>query len=157
MAKERGFTLIELLVVVLIVAILLSAGMMSLRPNDQQRLKIAAQNVQQWLALTCDLALFKQSIVTVIPDQQGLYGLIWQGRVWQRLQTNFSWPEGIQVSWRGVQPAPASLAPLPAEGWLCWPDETRTTGEIILQQASQQQRVSLNESLTSDDATQNAH
>ncbi len=149
MARGRGFTLIELLVVVLIVAILLSAGVMSLRPNDHQRLKMTAQNVQQWLSLTCDLALFKQSVVAVVPDQQGLRGMIWQGWAWHPLQTVFVWPDGIRVSWTGVQPAPLPLAPLPEDGWLCWPDETRTMGEIILQQAAQRQVVPFNE-LSSD-------
>lgn len=51
MNKESGFTLIEVMIALLILAIALTALMMSIRSNIQNTSKIENQSIAEWVAI----------------------------------------------------------------------------------------------------------
>ncbi len=132
MRTQVGFTLIELLVVVLIISVLLSAGVLALRPAESTRLQQTLAQARIWLQSTCDQAAFNGVPVAVVPDERGLSALFLKAGRWVPLGKPFVRPSGVRWRWQGVRQLPEdSFVPLPKAAWLCWPEGEMTPGALV--------------------------
>ena len=130
-AKQAGFTLIELMVVVVIIAVVLAAGLMSFGSHDGGQLREQWAKTQGLIQTACDQAAFKQRLVLIGVDKQGLsvyYQVAGQWTQADNIQP-LSWTPETQVEWR-AEPSMQQRMQLPKPGWLCWPGGLLTEGEI---------------------------
>jgi len=130
MRAQAGFTLIELMVVVIIISLLLTAGMLALRPSESARLQQTLAQVRTWLQSSCDQAAFAGTLVAIVPSEQALKALMLRQDRWVSLESEFPRPEGVQWRWQGVRPVPEDTAPLHQRAWLCWPEGEMTPGSL---------------------------
>jgi len=123
---EKGFTLIELMVVLVIMAVMLSAVVVSFSPNEQQRLKLMAQKTQDFMQLACDQGAMQQKMVLIEPSEQQLkawmaqkvatskgeahQSLIMPQYRWQSLGEPLAWPEEVKVDWKLAKDLQSQLA-----------------------------------------------
>lgn len=132
-SPQGGFTLIELLVVLVIVAVVLSAGLLSFRQDGSRYVAQQASQIQSLLQGGCDEAVWGQRLLFFEVSAQGVQPwLRHQGR-WQAAAElkPLAWHPSVAVSWRPAM-AEGGAYDLPGEGWLCWPSGDLTPGEIRL-------------------------
>ncbi len=100
--KESGFTLLELLLVVVILAVLVTAGVVLTSVNSQATLnKQQGQLFVKELSLLCEKALFENQNLAVEFSQQGRQQLIYNGIDWQPLSSeDFQASQGLDLLWR---------------------------------------------------------
>ena len=138
LSHQQGFTLIELMVVVVIVAVVVSVGILSLGRVNQDLASVQKAKVESFLKQVADEAAFKQSLLLVAPDEKGLNLYIKKNFQWQSysgLET-IQWHENFHVDWN----LDANLVrqfKLPASGWLMWPSGEVTPGEIRMESKSE--------------------
>lgn len=115
---------------VVIVAVLLAAGVISLGGRDNQQQRQIWTQTQSMLQMACDQAAFNQRVYLVSVSEQGLEAYYRQQGEWQPAKIN-------KVSWTAEQPKAwtvneqlTELWQLPEMGWLCWPSGLVSEGEI---------------------------
>ncbi|BBP42670.1 hypothetical protein THMIRHAT_04160 [Thiosulfativibrio zosterae] len=143
--SQQGFTLIELMVVVLIVAVLLAVGMVSMAPNDSALLRQQVKQVQGALQQTCDQAAFSQHMMALVPSDKGLEMLeVSQGQ-WQAFAgaKDMAWLAGIRVTWQADETV-AKAQKLTRPGWICWPSGEILPGEMRFQSTDLKAQLSWN-------------
>ncbi|MDY0136848.1 MAG: prepilin-type N-terminal cleavage/methylation domain-containing protein [Thiomicrospira sp.] len=133
--SQAGFTLMELLVVLVIVAVVLSAGLLSFRQDTSRYVAQQANQIQGLLQAGCDEAVWGQRLVFFEVSEKGLQPWVHRQGRWQVFTDlkPLAWHPSVQVDW--TLPALSGGAyDLPAEGWLCWPSGDLTAGEMRLNQ-----------------------
>lgn len=142
---QQGFTLIELMVVVLIIAVLLSAGLVSLSPSDSALMRKQAKQLQGALQQTCDQAAFSQSLMALVPGDQGLsMQQLTQGK-WRDYSgaQNLAWQAGIKATWE-MDEMLAKAQKLTPPGWICWPSGEVLEGKVEFEMGDLQKTVRWN-------------
>ncbi|MBE0494039.1 MAG: prepilin-type N-terminal cleavage/methylation domain-containing protein [Thiomicrospira sp.] len=130
-SRQKGFTLIELMVVVVIIAVVLAAGLMSFGSHEGSQLRAQWAKTQGLIQTACDQAAFKQRLVLIGIDEQGLKVYYQTNGQWTQADNikTLSWSPGFEVQWR-TEPTMQERMQLPQPGWLCWPGGLITEGEI---------------------------
>ncbi|WP_127471109.1 prepilin-type N-terminal cleavage/methylation domain-containing protein [Thiomicrorhabdus aquaedulcis] len=141
--RQRGFTLIELMVVVVIMAVVLSVGMLSLRPSDSAILNTQQGQLKSALRLVSDYAAFEQRLYLMAPTQDGLTTYVLTDQAWSvSSQVAFlPWQAGLSVEWN-TDLTFAQQNQLPQAGWLFWPSGEVLPGEVKIQLDGQTQLTS---------------
>lgn len=140
---QGGFTLIELMVVIVIIAVVLSVGVIAVKPSESALLNKQVAQFKGALMQTCDLAAFEQKIYALVPNQKGLEMYRLENASWQiapKSQT-LKWSEGITVNW-SLDESLANANKLPEPGWLCWPSGEVLEGRIDFKLADSQRHLS---------------
>lgn len=129
--QQQGFTLIELLVVVVIVAVLLSVTVLSVKPNEAAKVRQQTQAFKGLLLAMCDQAAFQQTLFLLMPSESGLSVAKWQAKTWQASERfmDQAWLQGIEMDWM-VDVELAKQQQWPAAGWMCWPSGEVMAGQI---------------------------
>jgi general secretion pathway protein H len=132
--RQHGFTLIELMVVVVIMAVVLSVGMLSLRPSDAALLTTQQSQLKSLLRLASDHAAFEQRLYLVAPDEQGLTTYVFTDQAWSvsSKMVFLPWQAGLSVQWN-TDLTFAEQNQLPQAGWLFWPSGEVLPGEVEMQ------------------------
>ncbi|MDX1347653.1 MAG: prepilin-type N-terminal cleavage/methylation domain-containing protein [Thiomicrorhabdus chilensis] len=139
-AVQSGFTLIELMVVVVIMAVVVSVGMMSLGSNEQATLRAQDRNVKSLLMAVRDQAALKQRLYLVGVDESGLTTYSQNRGEWQvddKIK-RLKWPESLIVEWKIDNQTFVKQQNLPQEGWVFWPSGDVLAGSIILRNLDNQ-------------------
>jgi len=132
---QQGFTLIELMVVIVILAILLSTAIMSLKPNEAAELRQQTIAFKGVLISICDKSAFDQHIYALIPDKKGVSVKRLSKSEWQDVDLNginsesSNWHEAIKVNWQ-LNEEIAKSNGLKKAGWMCWPSGEVSKGSI---------------------------
>lgn len=131
---QQGFTLIELMVVLVIVAVLLSAAVVAINPNETAKLRQQTAAMQGLLTAMCDQAAFEQKLYLLMPDKNGLSIAKWSQQSWQASDhfKDKPWLSGIEPSW-DLDAEKALQQNWPAPGWMCWPSGELMAGSIQFQ------------------------
>lgn len=140
---QRGFTLIELMVVIVILAVVLSVGVIAVKPNESALLNQQVAQLKGALLQTCDFAAFEQKIYALVPSQQGLDVYRLETAEWQIAPKTqpLKWSEGVTVSWN-LDEDLAKVNKLPEPGWLCWPSGEVLEGRVDFELAGSQRSLS---------------
>lgn len=138
--RQRGFTLIELMVVVVIMAVVLSVGMLSLRPSDSALLNTQQGQLKSLLRLASDHAAFEQTLYLIAPNQEGLTTYVFTDQAWSVSPkvAFLPWQAGLNVEWN-TDLTFAQQNQLPQAGWLFWPSGEVLPGEVSMQLDGQTQ------------------
>lgn len=142
---QQGFTLIELMVVVLIIAVLLAAGLVSMSPSDSALMRKQVKQLQGALQQTCDQAAFSQSLMALLPDDKGLVmQQLTQGK-WRDYSgaQDLAWQTGIKATWR-LDESLAKAQKLTRPGWICWPSGEVLEGKVRFEMGDLQKELSWN-------------
>lgn len=132
---QLGFTLLELMVVVVILAILLSFAIVSLKPNQSAELRKQTVAFKGALITICDQSAFDQHIYALIPSKKGIQiqRLVkgsWQASGLKMVnESSLNWNEAITVSW-DLNDELAKSYGLKQAGWMCWPSGEVNAGSI---------------------------
>lgn len=132
-SKQQGFTLIELMVVVVIVAVVVSVGVLSLGRVNSDIGMVQKTKIESFLKQVSDEAAFKQRLLLLSPTEKGLELYQKSNFKWQRyseLET-LPWHESFEVDWQ-LNDVLAQQQNLPAKGWLFWPSGDVSEGTIEL-------------------------
>ncbi|WP_319380148.1 prepilin-type N-terminal cleavage/methylation domain-containing protein [Thiomicrorhabdus sp.] len=125
---QQGFTLLELMVVMVIMAVVVSVGVLNLGGNEQAQLRAQQKQFQGVFEWARDQATFEQKLFLLQPDEKGI-------RLWVRRQAEWvesaripfrPWQEGLKVEWKTV----GMVRQEGRLGWLVWPSGEVTEGEI---------------------------
>lgn len=155
---QAGFTLIELLVVVVIMAVVVSVGVLSVGGVNQDRLQSEKNKVQNMLKQMLDEAAFKQKLILLTPNDEGIRFYSQKNYEWQAEPNmpTVKWNDDFQVDWQ-IENRAISRQNLPTiegqvqQGWLFWPSGEVIAGEIKLslleQEGSAQAVIRWDESL----------
>jgi len=140
---QSGFTLIELMVVVVIMAVMVSVGMMSLGSNEQATLRAQDRSVKSLLMAVRDQAALKQRLYLVGVDETGLTTYSQTRGEWQVDEkiNLLKWPESLLVEWKIDNQTFVQQQSLPQEGWVFWPSGDVLAGSIILRNLDNQSFV----------------
>ncbi len=141
---QKGFTLIELMVVVVIMAVVVSVGVVSLGSFNQNLTATEQAKLQSYLKQVSDEAAFKQRLYLLVPDESGLSLYAKINFQWQAEQSieKFAWHEGFEASWQ-LDETMVRQQQLPQAGWLFWPSGEVTPGLIKLDMADQNENQTL--------------
>ncbi len=132
---QRGFTLIELMVVIVILAVLLSLAIVSLKPNQAAELRQQSIAFKGALIAMCDKSAFDQHIYALIPGEQNISMQKLVKGVWQETslglieKSALQWNKAIKVSWE-LDKELAKSNGLEEAGWMCWPSGEVNAGKI---------------------------
>ncbi|QAB14622.1 prepilin-type N-terminal cleavage/methylation domain-containing protein [Hydrogenovibrio thermophilus] len=129
--EQKGFTLIELMVVVVIVAILLTAVVISIQPSESSKVRQQIGAVKGWMQSVCDRATFDQHIYVMMPTQTGMTFARQVKQAWSTPPNarELVWLDGLTVDWQ-INDATPLQQTLPKPGWLCWPSGEMLGGEL---------------------------
>lgn len=133
--QQVGFTLIELMVVIVILSILLSTAVMSLKPNESAELRQQTIAFKGALISICDKSAFDQHIYALVPDKKGLEVKRLSKGVWQEADlgainsNSLKWHEAMKVDWILNEEISKSNG-LKKAGWMCWPSGEVNRGSI---------------------------
>lgn len=137
--RQSGFTLIELMVVVVIIAVVVSVGVMSLGSSEQATLRSQERSVKALLLYVRDQAAFNQQLYLVEVNEKGLSAYRLRQNRWQADETTkpLKWDEALTVDWKigSFQTQDGLLNQTGQdmdgrEGWLFWPSGEVIPGEI---------------------------
>ena len=147
--RQAGFTLIELMVVVVIMAVVVAVGILSLGRLNQDRLQTEQAKIESLLQQVMDEATFKQKLVLMVPDEQGLQFFSQNNYQWQKDSklSPIKWNANFTIDW-DIDNTLISQQSLPKadgrslQGWLFWPSGEVVAGEITLTMIEQNQETS---------------
>lgn len=162
LAWQQGFTLLELMVVVVILAVLLSAAVVSLQPNQAAELRKQSVAFKGALIAMCDKSAFDQHIYALVPGDKaiGIYTLV-KGK-WQETSLGLisskalNWNPAIKVDWELNEDLSKSYG-LQEAGWMCWPSGEANAGNITFRLNELTNIVEWNEILDFKTEETNAH
>jgi len=131
---QSGFTLIELMVVLVVMAVVVSVGIMSFASLNQDAVSSQKNRIQQYLKQVSDEAAFKQKLLLVIPDEKGLTAYSKVNVEWQAdaAVESYRWPEHLNAEWV-LDETLVERQRLPGAGWMFWPNGDVVEGKIVLQ------------------------
>lgn len=131
--SQQGFTLIELMVVIVILAVLLSTAVMSLKPSESAELRKQTIAFKGALIAICDKSAFDQHIYVIVPEKNKFSIKRLQQGSWLDVQLiderSMLWHEAVKVSWSLNEELAKSYG-LEKAGWMCWPSGEVNAGEI---------------------------
>ena len=130
---QHGFTLMELIVVVVVISILLSLALMSMKPNEAAQLRQQTANLKGLIISVCDQSAFEQKIYLLTPNSNGLVVETFEDGKWQPSDKwkDLNWHESVEVDWTFDRKF-AVFDQKAAQGWMCWPSGEVTAGKITV-------------------------
>ncbi|WP_319558044.1 pilus assembly FimT family protein [Thiomicrorhabdus sp.] len=134
---QGGFTLLELMVVVVIMAVVVSIGVLNLGGNEQAQLRAQQKQLQGLLGWARDQATFEQRLFLLQPSEKGIHVWVYRQSNWQESQKIplTAWQDGVKVEWKSV----GLVRQDGRLGWLIWPSGEVTPGEIDFSLVSKQE------------------
>lgn len=143
--KQSGFTLIELMVVLVIVGVLLSATVISIKPSESGKMRKQTAAFKGLMQAVCDQSAFDQHIYVMMPTEKGIDVSYLSKQKWTAVErfNKFQWVDGIEVDWQ-LSAEQAKKDKLPAPGWMCWPSGEIKKGQITFQFDSLKETVRWN-------------
>lgn len=136
---QQGFTLIELMVVVVIMAVVVSVGVLSLGRINQDLGSSQQAKIESMLKQVQDESAFKQKLFLLVPSEQGLTPYWFVNQQWQAHSEiePYQWHSGFHREWQ-INETLTRQQNLPEPGWLFWPSGDVTEGQIKLQLMSEE-------------------
>jgi general secretion pathway protein H len=138
LTDQAGFTLIELMVVVVIMAVVVAVGVLSLGRLNQDATNGQQVRVEQYFKQVADEAVFRQKLLLLVPDEKGLNLYSKQEYKWQpdNAIESYQWPESFEVEWQFDETI-ARQQKLKNPGWIIWPSGEVVPGKITLKLISE--------------------
>jgi len=130
--KQQGFTLIELLVVVVIIALVWTAVLPMMQPDQQRKGRDWLNQAQSMLTLSCDLSAQTLQVHRLLWQKNQLIMQVYAQRDWQLVSDI----EALTLvgGWTAkptIEPTTNNKKDEPV-AWLCRPDGEQTAGKIQL-------------------------
>jgi general secretion pathway protein H len=133
-SAQAGFTLIELMVVVVIMAVVVSVGLIAMAPSEQAVARAHERSVKALLGYARDQAALTQRLYLLAVDEHGLTLHRQTSQGWQldaQVKT-LKWPDALTVTWEVDNSGFVAQQNLPAEGWVFWPSGDVLGGAIVM-------------------------
>lgn len=144
--RQKGFTLIEVMIVVVIIGILMSAMVLTIKPKATSQIRQTLLSAKDLMVSACDRAAFEQRVYLIVPSPTQLQIYKHVNQKWQAAEHlgPITWPEGLEVDWQRPE-TPESTGSLVDTGWRCWPGGEMTPGSLRIRQDGTEQRLKWNE------------